>query len=95
MIEKTGLYENRKVKRMLFDAAGVPGWHYFLCDHAESVRVIARLPNRASSLCSRGLSAVIPPDSVAQADVSAGIFMIRTHNLSKTLSNRQSTRFAF
>ncbi len=53
-----------------FDAAGVPGWHYFLCDHAGSVRVIARLPDRASSLCSRGLNAVIPLDSVAQAEVS-------------------------
>ena len=30
------------------------------CDHAGSVRVVARLPDRASSLCSRGLSAVIP-----------------------------------
>ncbi len=40
------------------------------CYHAGSVRVIARLPDRASSLCSRGLSAAIPPDSVAQAEVS-------------------------
>ena len=40
------------------------------CDHAGSVRVVARLPDRASSLCSRGLSAVIPPDSVVQAEVS-------------------------
>ena len=31
---------------------------------------IPTLPDRASSLCSRGLSAVIPPDSVAQAEVS-------------------------
>ncbi len=62
--------ENGKVKRMLFDGAGVPGWHYFLCDHAGSVRVVAELPDRASSLCSRGLNAVIPPDSVAQAEVS-------------------------
>ncbi|MDE6191135.1 MAG: hypothetical protein K2L31_05135 [Muribaculum sp.] len=64
--------KNGKVKRVLFDggyatfdAAGMPGWHYFLCDHAENVRVIAGLPDRASSLCSRGLSAVIPQDSVA------------------------------
>lgn len=37
-----------EVKRVLFDgvyatfdAAGVPGWHYFLCDHTGSVRVVA------------------------------------------------------
>ena len=40
------------------------------CYHAGSVRVVAGLPDRASSLCSRGLSAAIPPDSVAHADVS-------------------------
>ena len=47
MIEKTGLYENRKVKRV--SSQGCP----------------------------------------------TGIFMIRTHNLSKTLSNRQSARSTF
>ena len=31
---------------------------------------ISTLPDRASSLCSRGLNAVIPPDSVAPAEVS-------------------------
>ena len=42
------IYENGAVKRVMFDGgyatfseAGVPGWHYFLCDHAGSVRVVA------------------------------------------------------
>ena len=42
------IYENGAVKRVMidggyatFDAAGVSGWHYFLYDHAGSVRVVA------------------------------------------------------
>ncbi|MDE6192074.1 MAG: hypothetical protein K2G47_10720, partial [Muribaculum sp.] len=49
--------ENGKVKRVLFDggyatfdAAGVPGWHYFLCDHAGSVRVVADAWGRAEQI---------------------------------------------
>ncbi|MDE6191172.1 MAG: hypothetical protein K2G47_06050, partial [Muribaculum sp.] len=33
-----------------FDAAGVPGWHYFLCDHAGSVRVVADAWGRAEQI---------------------------------------------
>ena len=43
-----------QVKRVMFDGgyatfseAGVPGWHYFLCDHAGSVRVVADMWGRA------------------------------------------------
>ncbi|MDE6192137.1 MAG: hypothetical protein K2G47_11060, partial [Muribaculum sp.] len=46
-----------QVKRVLFDggyatfdAAGVPGWHYFLCDHAGSVRVVADAWGRAEQI---------------------------------------------
>ena len=33
-----------------FDAKGVPGWHYFLCDHAGSVRVVADMWGRAEQI---------------------------------------------
>ena len=43
-----------KVKRVLFDGGyatfgdtGVPGWHYFLCDHTGSVRVVTDMWGRA------------------------------------------------
>ena len=51
------IYENGAVKRVMFDggyatfdAAGVPGWHYFLCDHAGSVRVVADMWGRAEQI---------------------------------------------
>ncbi len=51
------IYENGAVKRMMFDggyatfdAKGVPGWHYFLCDHAGSVRVVADMWGRAEQI---------------------------------------------
>ena len=50
-------YNSRAVKRVMFDggyatfdAAGVPGWHYFLCDHAGSVRVVADMWGRAEQI---------------------------------------------
>ena len=33
-----------------FDAAGVPGWHYFLCDHAGSVCVVTDMWGRAEQI---------------------------------------------
>ena len=51
------IYENGAVKRVMFeggyatfDAKGVPGWHYFLCDHAGSVRVVADMWGRAEQI---------------------------------------------
>ena len=51
------IYENGAVKRMMFDGgyatfseAGVPGWHYFLCDHEGSVRVVADMWGRAEQI---------------------------------------------
>ena len=51
------IYENGAVKRVMFDGgyatfseAGVPGWHYFLCDHAGSVRVVADMWGRAEQI---------------------------------------------
>ena len=51
------IYENGAVKRVMFDrgyatfdARGVPGWHYFLCDHAGSVRVVADMWGRAEQI---------------------------------------------
>jgi len=51
------LSENGAVKRVMFDggyatfdAKGVPGWHYFLCDHAGSVRVVADMWVRAEQI---------------------------------------------
>ena len=51
------IYENGAVKRVMFDggyatfdANGVPGWHYFLCDHAGSVRVVADMWGRAEQI---------------------------------------------
>ena len=51
------IYENGAVKRVMFDGgyatfseAGVPGWHYFLCDHAGSVHVVADMWGRADNL---------------------------------------------
>ena len=51
------LSENGAVKRVMFDggyatfdARGVPGWHYFLCDHAGSVRVVADMWGRAEQI---------------------------------------------
>ena len=51
------LNENGAVKRVIFDGgyatfseAGVPGWHYFLCDHAGSVRVVADMWGRAEQI---------------------------------------------
>ena len=47
-LPKRKLSKNGAGKRVMFDGgyatfseAGVPGWHYFLCDHAGSVRVVA------------------------------------------------------
>ncbi len=49
--------ENGKVKRVLFDGryatfgdTGVPSWHYFLCDHAGSVRVVADMWGRPEQI---------------------------------------------
>ena len=46
-----------QVKPVMFDGgyatfseAGVPGWHYFLCDHAGSVRVVADMWGRAEQI---------------------------------------------
>ena len=51
------IYKNGAVKRVMFDggyatfdAKGVPGWHYFLCDHAGSVRVVADMWGRAEQI---------------------------------------------
>ncbi len=51
------IYENGAVKRVMFDGgyatfseAGVPRWHYFLCDHAGSVRVVADMWGRAEQI---------------------------------------------
>ncbi len=51
------LSENGAVKLVMFDggyatfdAKGVPGWHYFLCDHAGSVRVVADMWGRAEQI---------------------------------------------
>ena len=51
------VYENGKVKRVLFDGGyatfsdvGVPNWHYFLCDHTGSVRVVADMWGRAEQI---------------------------------------------
>ena len=51
------LSKNGAVKRVMFDggyatfdAKGVPGWHYFLCDHAGSVRVVADMWGRAEQI---------------------------------------------
>ena len=51
------IYENGAVKRVMFDGgyatfseAGVPGWHYFLCDHTGSVRVVADMWGRAEQI---------------------------------------------
>ncbi len=51
------VYENGKVKRVLFDGGyatfsdtGVPGWHYFLCDHTGSVSVVADMWGRAEQI---------------------------------------------
>ena len=50
-------YNSVSVKRVMFDggyatfdARGVPGWHYFLCDHAGSVRVVADMWGRAEQI---------------------------------------------
>ena len=49
--------KNGAVKRVMFDggyatfdAKGVPGWHYFLCDPAGSVRVVADMWGRAEQI---------------------------------------------
>ena len=51
------VYENGKVKRVLFDGGyatfddkGVPGWHYFLCDHTGSVRVVTDMWGRPEQI---------------------------------------------
>lgn len=56
-LPKRKLSENGAVKRVMFDGgyatfseAGVPGWHYFLCDHAGSVRVVADMWGRAEQI---------------------------------------------
>ncbi len=49
--------ENGKMKRVLFDGGyatfgdtGVPSWHYFLCDHAGSVRVVTDMWGRPEQI---------------------------------------------
>ena len=42
-----------------------------------------------------GLSSVIPPDRVNKPMFPTGIFMIRNHNPSKTLTNHQSVLLTF
>ncbi len=49
--------KNGKVKRVLFDGGyatfddkGVPGWHYFLCDHTGSVRVVTDMWGRPEQI---------------------------------------------
>ena len=45
--------ESRAVKRVMFDGgyatfsdAGVPNWHYYVCDHAGSVRTVVGMWGR-------------------------------------------------
>ena len=47
------VYENGAVKRVMFDGgyatfsdAGVPNWHYYVCDHAGSVRTVVDMWGR-------------------------------------------------
>ena len=47
------VYENGTVKRVMFDGgyatfsdAGVPNWHYYVCDHAGSVRTVVDMWGR-------------------------------------------------
>ncbi len=51
------VYENGKVRRVLFEGGyatfddnGVPGWHYFLCDHTGSVRVVTDMWGRPEQI---------------------------------------------
>ena len=76
------IYKNRAVKRVMFDggyatfdAASVSGWHYFLYDHAGSVRRSRRmgarradkplLPLRADSQAVVGASGISPAPALA------------------------------
>ncbi len=106
------IYENGAVKQVMFDgghatfdAKGVSGWHYFLCDHAGSVRVVADMWDRAEQkshyypyeLIHKPLQGRVearPHPTPCSAGCLPAASTATRYNMTKIFSRREKSRFS-